>query len=274
MNKPLQIVDIGVNLAHRSFQSDRKEVIERAFAAGVGVMVVTGTSLTGSQEALRIAQEYPDQIYATAGVHPHDSRNCSEETISELRRLATNEEVVAIGECGLDFNRDFSPRPQQEKWFEAQVALAEELQIPVFLHERDAQQRFCEILVRVRKMVPAVVHCFTGTREELNAYLDMDLHIGITGWICDERRGIHLRELVKEIPPERLMIETDAPFLIPRTMPNKPKDGRNEPAFLPNVLQAVADCLGKPAADVAEMTTQTAKNFFQLGIKSPRSKTS
>src|SRR6185437_5205183 len=176
-------------------------------------------SLTGSQEALRIAQEYPDQIYATAGVHPHDSRHCSEETISELRRLATNEEVVAIGECGLDFNRDFSPRPQQEKWFEAQVALAEELQIPVFLHERDAQQRFCEILVRVRKMVPAVVHCFTGTREELNAYLDMDLHIGITGWICDERRGIHLRELVKEIPPERLMIETDAPYLIPRTMP-------------------------------------------------------
>jgi len=268
------IIDIGANLAHRSFQSERKEVIERAFAAGVGVMVVTGTSLTGSQEALRIAQEYSDQIYATAGVHPHDSRHCSEETISELRRLATNKEVVAIGECGLDFNRDFSPRPQQEKWFEAQVALAEELQIPVFLHERDAQQRFCEILVRVRKMVPAVVHCFTGTREELNAYLDMDLHIGITGWICDERRGIHLRELVKEIPPERLMIETDAPFLIPRTIPNKPKDGRNEPAFLPNVLQAVADCLGKPAADVAEMTTQTAKNFFQLGIKSPRSKTS
>jgi TatD DNase family protein len=124
----------------------------------------------------------------------------TEETISELHRLAANKQVVAIGECGLNFNQDFSPRPQQEKWFETQVALAEELQMPLFLHERDAQQRFCEILAGVRKKVPAVLHCFTGTREELKAYLDMDLHIGVTGWICDERRGTHLRELVKEIP--------------------------------------------------------------------------
>ena len=260
------IIDIGVNLAHHSFRSDRKEVIERAFAAGVRMMVVTGTSLAGSQEALRIAREYPRQLFSTAGVHPHDSRNCSEATISELRRLARDQAVVAIGECGLDFNRYFSPRPQQEKWFETQVALAEELQMPLFLHERDAQQRFCEILAGVRKKVPAVLHCFTGTREELKAYLDMDLHIGVTGWICDERRGMHLRELVKEISPDRLMIETDAPFLLPRTMPTKPKDGRNEPAFLLHVLQMVADCLGEPVTEVAEMTTKTAKKFFQLGI--------
>lgn len=266
MSAAYEIVDIGVNLAHGSFQSDRKEVIARAFAAGVRTMVVTGTSLAGSQEALRIAGEYPGQLFATAGVHPHDSRNCSEETISELHRLAMNKAVVAIGECGLDFNRDFSPRPQQEKWFEAQVALAEELQMPLFLHERDAQQRFCEILTGVRKIVPAVLHCFTGTREELKAYLDMDLHIGITGWICDERRGMQLRELVKKIPPDHLMIETDAPFLLPRTMPTKPKDGRNEPAFLPFVLQMVADCLGKSVAEVADMTAKTTKTFFQLGI--------
>ena len=146
MDESHDIVDIGVNLAHRSFHADREEVIGRAFAAGVRTMIVTGTSLAGSQEALRIAHECPDQLFATVGVHPHDSRNCTEDTIVELRRLATHKEVVAIGECGLDFNRDFSPRPQQEKWFEAQIALAEELQMPLFLHERDAQQRFCEIL--------------------------------------------------------------------------------------------------------------------------------
>ena len=264
MSEPHDIVDIGVNLAHRSFRADRKQVIERAFAAGVRRMVITGTSVVGSQEGVQIAREYPGQLFATAGVHPHDSPNCTEATISELRRLAAHKEAVAIGECGLDFNRDFSPRPQQEKWYEAQVALAEELQKPLFLHERDARQRFFEILTAVRKSVPAVLHCFTGTREELKIYLDMGLHIGVTGWICDERRGTHLPELVREIPLDRLMIETDAPFLVPRTMPTKPRDGRNEPAFLPYVLQAVADCLGKPVPAVAEATTKTAREFFRL----------
>ena len=186
------------------------------------------------------------------------------ETIAELRRLAAFEQVVAIGECGLDFNRDFSPRPQQEKWFEAQVALAEELQMPLFLHERDAAQRFYDILTAGRKSVPAMVHCFTGSRDSLKMYLDLGLHIGITGWICDERRGKPLRELVREIPLDRLMIETDAPFLLPRSMPVKPKDGRNEPCFLPYVLQAVADCVGKPTEEVARATTATARNFFKF----------
>ena len=264
MNESHDIIDIGVNLAHRSFRADRKQVIERAFAAGVQRMVITGTSVVGSQEGVRIAREYPGQLFATAGVHPHDSRNCTDATLSELRHLATHKEVVAIGECGLDFNRDFSPRPQQEKWFEAQVALAEEFQMPLFLHERDARQRFCEILAAGRKSVPAVLHCFRGAREELKTYLEMGLHIGVTGWICDERRGMHLRELIKEIPLNRLMIETDAPFLAPRTMPTKPKDGRNEPAFLTYVLVAVADCLAKPLAAVAEATRKTAREFFRL----------
>jgi len=258
------LVDIGVNLAHRSFQADRPQVIERAFAAGVRTMIVTGATVAGSEDGVRIAREYPGRLFATAGVHPHDSRNCTETTIADLRRLAAHHEVVAIGECGLDFDRDFSPRPLQEKWFEAQVALAEELQMPLFLHERDARERFSQILVHARKAVPAVLHCFTGTREELLAHLDMGLHIGITGWICDERRGTHLRTLVKDIPPDRLMLETDAPFLLPRTMPNRPKDGRNEPAFLPNVLQTVAEALGKPLAEVAAATTKTAREFFRL----------
>jgi len=258
------IVDIGVNLAHRSFHADHKAVIQRAFDAGVRTMVITGTSQASSQEAQRMARAYPGQLYSTAGVHPHDSRNCTMDTIAELRRLAALEQVVAIGECGLDFNRDFSPRPLQEKWFETQVALAEELQMPLFLHERDAAQRFGEILTAVRKSVPGVVHCFTGSRESLKAYLDLGLHIGITGWICDERRDKPLRELVREIPLDRLMIETDAPFLLPRSMAAKPKDGRNEPYFLPHVLHAVADCLGKSSDEVARATTATARDFFRF----------
>ncbi len=264
MAPPYHLTDIGVNLAHRSFHKDRGEVIARALAAGVQTMVVTGTSLANSQEALALAREYPGRLFATAGVHPHDSQHCTEDTIAELRQMARLDEVLAIGECGLDFNRDYSPRPLQEKWFAAQVALAEELQMPLFLHERDAHQRFCEILAAHRRNTPAVAHCFTGTRDELVRYLDMGLHIGITGWICDERRGLHLRELVRDIPPDRLMLETDAPFLLPRSMPARPKDGRNEPAFLAYVLQAVASCLGKPPAEVAELTTRTARSFFRL----------
>jgi TatD DNase family protein len=264
MKEAPDLIDIGVNLAHRSFHTDRKQIIERAFAAGVRTMIITGTNVAGSHEGARIAREHPNQLFATAGIHPHDSRHFTQNTISELRQLAAREEVVAIGECGLDFNRDFSPRPQQEKCFEAQIALAEELQMPLFMHERDARQRFCEILNAARKNVPAVLHCFTGTGEELRTYLDMGLHIGITGWICDERRGIHLRELVKEIPLDRLMIETDAPFLVPRTMPNRPKDGRNEPAFLTYVLQTIAQSLGKSLAEVAAATTKTAREFFAL----------
>ena len=258
------IIDIGVNLAHMSFHGDRKAVIQRAFEAGVRTMVITGTSLTSSQEAQRIAREYPGQLYSTAGVHPHDSRNCTIDTIAELRQLAALEQVVAIGECGLDFNRDFSPRPQQEKWFEVQVALAEELQMPLFLHERDADQRFYDILTAARKSVPAVVHCFTGSLDSLKMYLDLGLYIGITGWISDERQGKPLRELVREIPLDRLMIETDAPFLLPRSMAVRPKDGRNEPCFLPYVLQAVADCVRKPIEEVAQVTTATARHFFRL----------
>jgi TatD DNase family protein len=260
-----QIVDIGVNLAHRSYQADRDQVIERALEAGVHIMVVTGTSLRNSQEAQKLASFYSGKIYSTAGVHPHDARNCDFETLKLLRKLAGNEEVVAIGECGLDYNRDFSPRPVQDKWFEAQVELACELKMPLFLHERDAHKRFVEILAKYRdKMSAAVVHCFTGDVDELKTYLDMNFHIGITGWICDERRGVHLRDLVRRIPLDKLMIETDAPFLLPGNISPKPKDRRNEPAFLTYVLQMVANCLKKPIEDIAWSTTNTAREFFQI----------
>jgi TatD DNase family protein len=260
-----ELIDIGVNLCHASFHADRQQVIDHAVAAGVTTMIVTGTSVKNSIEAQGLANKYPGTLFSTAGVHPHDARNCNQQTIATLRKLAENENVVAIGECGLDFNRDFSPRPIQEKWFEAQIALACELKLPLFLHEREAHKRFVEILsAHKNHLDEVVVHCFTGNEAELKTYLDLGFCIGITGWICDDRRGLLLRDLVRQIPLDRLMVETDAPFLTPRNMQPKPKDGRNEPAFLPFVLRAVAECMKKPLDEVAAETTETALWFFRL----------
>jgi len=178
--------------------------------------------------------------------------------------LARSPEVKSYGECGLDFDRDFSPRPAQEKAFEAQLELAAAARLPVFLHERAAHERFLDILRRHRpKLTRAVVHCFTGTGAELDAYLGLDCHIGITGWICDERRGLGLRPLIARIPPERLMIETDAPFLMPPAA-KKGRERRNEPAFLRHVLEDVARAAGRPSAQVAEESRRTAARFFDL----------
>ena len=258
-----RIVDIGINLMHRSFHQDREQVVERAAANHVTPLIITGTSLRNSLEAARYAGRYSGKLYATAGVHPHDAKNCNEETITKLKELAALPQVVAIGECGLDYNRDFSPRDVQRKWFTEQIRLALEVNMPLFLHEREAFSDFIGIL-KEHRVEKAVVHCFTGNYAELKAYLDMGFYIGITGWICDERRGKHLRDLVRMIPLDRLMIETDAPFLTPRDLKEKPADGRNEPAFLPHILRAVARSIGKPEEEVAQATTETAVEFFRI----------
>jgi TatD DNase family protein len=263
ISNPMELIDIGVNLTHTSFRRDLQAVIERARTAGVTRMVVTGTSAAASLAAYKLALCYPGTLYATAGVHPHDARHWQETTGSHLSKLAVTPEVVALGEMGLDFNRDFSPRPQQEWVFAAQLELAAELGLPVFLHERDARVRFIQILSRYRRRLgAAVVHCFTGSAEDLAAYLELDLYIGITGWVCDERRGLHLRELIRRIPPQRLLLETDAPFLVPRDLRPRPKGGRNEPAFLPHILKTVSTCLELPSEAVAAATTRNACAFF------------
>lgn len=258
------IVDIGANLTHESFREDLPMVLSRAAAAGVATIIVTGTSLEGSRAAQSLAGLH-SHLYSTAGVHPHDAAHCDGETIPALRSLLALPKVVAVGECGLDFNRNYSPHPDQEKWFVAQVELACEAGKPLFLHSRDAHPRFADILRSHRDhLPPAVAHCFTGERDELRAYVDLDLHIGITGWICDERRGKHLHELVREIPADRLMIETDAPYLTPRSMRPQPKSRRNEPAYLPYVLATLAEALGRPVDEVARITTENARRFFRL----------
>jgi TatD DNase family protein len=253
----MQLVDIGANLTHASFHDDLDAVLERARAAGVGTLIVTGTSPAETRKALALG------FWTTAGVHPHNAKDCGASTLDELRELARDPKVVAIGECGLDFNRNYSPHPDQEKWFVAQLELAAELGKPLFLHSRDAHPRFAEIL-RNLKVGKAVAHCFTGEADELRTYLDLDLHIGITGWICDERRGRQLVQLVKEIPADRLLLETDAPYLTPRDLHPQPKARRNEPAYLPHILRAVARARGEAPEALAAATTRNAKAFFGI----------
>jgi len=254
-----EIVDIGANLTNRAFRGDLEEVLARARAAGVVDVIVTGTSVEASEAAASLAVRHG--LGATAGVHPHHAKDWNDDSHDRLAALLARPEVVAVGECGLDYNRMFSPREAQRRCFVAQLELAAATGKPLFLHERDAGPEFLALL-REHRPRAAVVHCFTGDRAALEAYLALGLHIGITGWICDERRGVPLRELVGLIPPGRLMLETDAPYLLPRTLPVPPPDRRNEPAFLPAVLAEVARALGRPPHEVALQTTAVARAFF------------
>jgi TatD DNase family protein len=260
------LVDIGINLTHRSFDRDRDAVLDRAVRAGVSTLIITGTSVPDSERAAALARRRPATTFATAGVHPHHAKDCDARTLETLRALAEDPNVVAIGECGLDFNRNFSPPDIQERWFEAQLELAAEVALPVFLHERDAAERMLAILGRHRtKLAGGVVHCFTGTAQAAERYLALDLHIGITGWICDERRGASLVQAARSIPLDRLMIETDGPFLLPRTLPPEvAKERRNEPAFLPEVVKALARAMRRDELEIATETTRTARRFFGL----------
>jgi TatD DNase family protein len=263
------MIDIGVNLSSSRFSKDTEEILDRAQQAGVEKLILTGTSIDQSRAVLALCQShseaYPETLYATAGIHPHDASTLDRESISILRELAAQPEVVAIGEMGLDFNRNFSTPAEQEKAFEAQLELAVELQLPVFLHERDAADRQLQILKSYRDhLTDAVTHCFTGSKQALFGYLDLNMHIGITGWICDEKRGEELQQLVNNIPLERLMIETDAPYLLPKNMPEPPKGKRNEPAFLPWVIEGVAKYRDESAEQIAIATSVNAEKFFCL----------
>jgi TatD DNase family protein len=253
------MIDVGANLTHASFAPDLADVVARARAHGVETMIVTGTSVEESRHAAQIAEQF--DLHSTVGIHPHHAKDFKD--TAELKAIAAHPRVVAIGECGLDFNRNYSPHPAQEDCFTAQLQLGIELQKPLFLHSRDAHPRFSQI---VSSFQPprAVAHCFTGERDELRAYLELGLYIGITGWICDERRGRHLLELVGEIPRDRLLVETDAPYLTPRDMKPQPKARRNEPAFLPHILRTVAKALGREPEAVAAETTRNAKDLFGL----------
>jgi TatD DNase family protein len=260
------LVDIGANLAHDSFDDDRDEVLQRAADAGVSRIVVTGSSDESNRKAAQLANEHRGVLWSTAGVHPHHASDYTDDSDAQIRKLAAEGRAVAIGECGLDYFRNFSPRDAQLAAFRAQLDIAAETGLPVFLHQRDAHDDFLEVLEpRLPELSRAVAHCFTGEHESLREYLAMGLYIGVTGWICDERRGAHLKEIVSIIPDDRLMIETDAPYLLPRTIKPKPKTRRNEPMYLPEVLRVVAEARGQSEAHVAKITTENALKFFELG---------
>ena len=261
----MEFIDIGVNLAHDSFDADRAAVMQRAAAAGVCQMIVTGSSEEGSRKAIDLARQHPGVLFATAGVHPHHAADLTLEARSALAELARAPQVVACGECGLDYFRDFSPRDLQRRAFAWQLEIAAQTGKPVFLHQRDAHQDFLAILREHRAGVAGgVAHCFTAGEAERDAYLELGLAIGITGWICDERRGLHLREVVKNIPAERLMLETDAPYLLPRDLKPAPKTRRNEPYHLPHVARAVASARNESLETLARTTAETTRQLFRL----------
>ncbi|HEX2139268.1 MAG TPA: TatD family hydrolase [Woeseiaceae bacterium] len=261
----VELVDIGANLTHDSFDADRDEVIGRAAECGVTRLIVTGSTVEASEQAADLADARPGVLFATAGVHPHHASDWSDDAARSLRSLCDRAPVVAVGECGLDYFRNFSPRDAQRTAFRAQLELAAECRLPVFLHQRDAHDDFLGILEPMMGgLAGGVAHCFTGDARVLREYLDLGLYIGITGWICDERRGLALRQAAAEIPLDRLMIETDAPYLLPRTLKPRPRTRRNEPMYLREVLRVVASCLSEPEEVVAEAATRNSKNLFRL----------
>lgn len=263
MNK---YIDIGVNLTGSSFKNDLPQVIERAQAAGVEQLIVTGTDVWHSEQAIMLTQQYASICYATAGLHPHHASEYSNDLGSELRDMLNHKSVVAVGECGLDFNRNFSTRNQQIRAFEAQLEIAIELQKPVFLHQRDAHEDFISIIKSCRQQLSnAVAHCFTGSISEVNDYILLDMYVGVTGWICDERRGLSLQKAVRHVPLDRILLETDAPYLLPRDMQVKPVEkNRNEPCYLPHIANSVARYMAVEEADLIAAAYRNTIEFFNL----------
>jgi TatD DNase family protein len=262
--RPAPLIDIGINLAHDSYAPDRDAVLSRAHAAGVVQLIVTGSSLESTARALELARAHPGLLFATAGIHPHHAAEVSADAWEALAALAAAREVVAIGECGLDYFRNYSPPAAQQAAFHRQLELARALGKPVFLHQRDAHADFLAILREHAAQWRGVAHCFTGTAEALHAYLDLGLAIGITGWINDERRGSHLVPLMPQIPASRLLLETDGPYLLPRDLQPKPVSRRNEPAYLAHIARAVARARGEPPEALARSSTQAARALFGL----------
>lgn len=259
------LIDIGANLTHDSFDADRDDVMQRAADVGVNRIVVTGTSVTATEAALRLVDAYPGRVYATAGVHPHHATEVDAAAVARLKELAEHDAVVAVGECGLDFFRNYSPRDTQLQAFETQLRIAVDTGKPVFLHQRDAHEPFLALLnEHITDINGGVAHCFTGGREELEAYLELGLYVGITGWICDERRGDALRAAVTSLPLDRVLIETDAPYLLPRDLKEKPSGRRNEPGVLPHVLETLARHMNQDVDVVAQAATANTERLFGL----------
>lgn len=258
----MKLFDSHCHLDDTVFQPDFEKVLQRAAGAGVKRMMIAGIDRHTSARAVELAQFFPE-VYASVGVHPHDARSCDEKTLNELSSLARHPNVMAWGEIGLDFNRMYSPQKDQEHWFVRQLEIADQLDLPLIFHERDSQGRFLEILQATpAKRRRAVVHCFSGTEEELGQYLDMGFYIGITGIVTVSGRGKALRRMIPSIPSDRLLVETDAPYLTPSPLRNKVR--RNEPAFVREVLLKIAEVRQEDPPALAGQIWKNTCRLFRL----------
>lgn len=269
---PCGTIDAGVNLASSQFNSDLPAVIARAREAQLEALVAIGTCPSSSAECISLAHQYPGYVLATAGIHPHNADQFDHRARQQLLQLVADPRVVAVGEMGLDYNRNFSSPANQRKAFISQLDIATECHKPVYLHERDAFAAQIDILANYHQRLDGgVAHCFTGDKAQLGRYLDLGLYIGITGWICDPRRGQTLRDAVNYAPMDRLLLETDAPYLLPRHLNKKqlpiPQSRRNEPCLLPAIASFVAELLGCPIATLCQTSSDNARRLFKL--KSP-----
>jgi len=252
--------DAGVNLFSPQFAGQEAQIVADAQAAGIAGLLLISSELTESQLNLSFCQQHP-ACYASAGVHPHQAAQVEKDWLAKLQSLLGRPQIVAIGECGLDFNRDFSPRTTQQQIFAEQLQLASQYNKAVYLHERDAFPTQIAML-REQPVSRGIAHCFTGDLAQLKVYLDLGLYIGITGWLCDERRGQALQQAVAYIPEDRLILETDAPYLVPRTIRPRPK--RNTPALLPAIAAEVARLTGRDLTTLAAQTFTNSCRLFQL----------
>ena len=283
--QPIHVVDIGINLTNKAFRNNWKDVVRRAIDAGVHRILLTGTSIESSKESLVKAREWYEteggipNLFATVGVHPHDAKSWNENSSARLRKLLADPFAVAVGECGLDYNRNFSSKADQIRAFRGQLELAQELRYPIFLHEREAHNDLIEVLEEIfpsggisngledAYQPKIVVHCFTGTQEEASTYIKRGYYLGFTGTICKKERGEHLRKLIRSLPLEKVMVETDAPYMGFKT---KRKNGtkRNsrcsEPADCIDVARQLSESIGRPFEEVGKTTTETAIDFFHL----------
>ncbi|VFP79785.1 TatD family hydrolase [Candidatus Erwinia haradaeae] len=259
------MLDVGVNLTHEKFSKDRIEVVLRARTAGITGMIIISSTVSDSRQSIMIAKQDTKYFWCTVGVHPHYAYTWSKESRTEICKLINEPSVVAIGECGLDFYRSFSTRKQQVYVFQEQIELAVEFSMPLFLHCRDAHQCFMSILKPwLPNLRSVLLHCFTGTRSELELCLEYDISIGVTGWICDPYRGRELSKLIPLIPSNRLLIETDAPWLFPKDIQLVSAKKRNEPCFLPHIMETVAKLRKDDITELSQKIINNTCNLFHL----------
>lgn len=258
----MEWTDCGVNLPPDQQLDSFTQQLDAAYEQGVTRFVLIASDVAEARRAVAFAEQ-DSRCVVTAGVHPHQAAAVSSTFINELRELASHPLVRAIGECGLDYNRNFSPPEDQRRVFAAQVELAIECGLPLYLHERDALHDQLAILSpAMAELSAAFTHCFTGDSASLQAYQALDCYIGVTGWVCDERRGQDLANAVPGISAQRLLLETDSPYLLPRTLRPKPKSRHNKPEYVSHIGEFTANLRGESPVQLATLSRANASRLF------------